>query len=76
MDVTNGIPALDAALVWGGSISVLGTVGTVAWRVVRTVTRFGSRAGQFLDDWYGEEERAAFTPGRASCWIRFAGRAG
>lgn len=53
-----GIPALDAALVWGGAISVLGGVGTVLWRVVRAALHLASRTGQFFDDWYGEEQRA------------------
>ncbi|WP_405759415.1 hypothetical protein OG234_13075 [Streptomyces sp. NBC_01420] len=53
-----GIPALDAALVWGGAISVIGAVTTVLWRALRASSHLASRAGQFLDDWYGEEERA------------------
>ncbi|MFJ4627211.1 hypothetical protein [Streptomyces sp. NPDC088847] len=71
MDVTTGIPALDAALVWGGAISVVGTLLTVVWRGVRTLSRFGSRAGQFLDDWYGEEERAG-VPARPGVMLRLA----
>ncbi|MFD7052122.1 hypothetical protein ACFWBS_28075 [Streptomyces mirabilis] len=57
MDVTTGVPALDAALVWGGALSLLIGIGTAIWRVVRAVSHVTSRTGQFLDDWYGEGER-------------------
>ncbi|XVV34929.1 hypothetical protein ACQPXT_13165 [Streptomyces sp. CA-100214] len=57
MDVSTGIAGLDAALVWGGALSVLATVVTVAWRAIRSVSRVVGRTGQFLDDWYGEEGR-------------------
>lgn len=57
MNVSTGIAGLDAALVWGGAVSVLATVVTVAWRAIRSVSRVVGRTGQFLDDWYGEEER-------------------
>ncbi|MGA5202830.1 hypothetical protein [Streptomyces variegatus] len=69
--MTTGIPALDAALVWGGAVSVLGTVGTVAWRVGRGVAHFASRAGQFFDDWYGEEGRPGVAP-RSGVMVRLA----
>ncbi|MDX3360584.1 MULTISPECIES: hypothetical protein [Streptomyces] len=71
MDATTGIPALDAALVWGGAISILGTVGTVVWRAVRMVTHVTTRAGQFLDDWYGEGPRAG-VPARPGVMLRLA----
>ncbi|MGW4821981.1 hypothetical protein ACWEP4_24085 [Streptomyces sp. NPDC004227] len=57
MDVSTGIPALDTALVWGGAISVLAGFVAVLWRVVRGASHLLGRTGQFLDDWYGEEER-------------------
>ncbi|MFD8509733.1 hypothetical protein ACFV27_01105 [Streptomyces antimycoticus] len=57
MDVTTGVPAFDAALVWGGVLSLLVGVGTAVWRVVRAVSHVTTRTGQFLDDWYGEEAR-------------------
>jgi hypothetical protein len=71
MDVTTGIPALDAALVWGGVISVLGTVGTVVWRAGRSVHRVVGRTGQFLDDWYGEDGRPG-VPARPGVMMRLA----
>jgi hypothetical protein len=71
MNVTTGIPALDAALVWGGAISVLGTVGTVVWRAVQSVSRVVGRTGQFLDDWYGEDARAG-VPERPGVMQRLA----
>lgn len=52
-----GIPALDTVLVWGGAVSVLATVGTVAWRVTRGGARLARRANDFMDDWTGEEAR-------------------
>ncbi len=69
--MTTGVPVLDAVLVWGGAVSVLGTVGTVVWRFLRTVSRLGSRAGQFLDDWYGEDGRAGVTA-RPGVMLRLA----
>ncbi|MGW2951477.1 hypothetical protein [Streptomyces eurythermus] len=57
MDVTTGVPALDATLVWGGAFSLLLAVGAALWRVVRGVSHVTTRASQFLDDWYGEGER-------------------
>lgn len=57
MSVTTGIPAVDTALVWGGVISVAGGVFTVLWRVIRATSRLAGQAGQFFDDWYGEEGR-------------------
>jgi hypothetical protein len=57
VDVTTGVPALDAALVWGGALSLLVGIGTAIWRVVRAVSHLTGRTGQFLDDWYGEGER-------------------
>ncbi|WP_309317365.1 hypothetical protein [Streptomyces salinarius] len=57
MDLTTGIPAVDTVLVWGGVISLLATVVTVLWRAVRALAHFAGRAGQFFDDWYGEEGR-------------------
>lgn len=52
-----GIPALDAALVWGGAATVLSAVGALLWRAVRGVVRLGRRVDQFMDDWAGEEGR-------------------
>lgn len=57
MDVTTGVPALDAVLVWGGAFTLLVGVGGTLWRIARGVTNLTSRAGQFLDDWYGEDSR-------------------
>ncbi|MER6976248.1 hypothetical protein ABT317_04155 [Streptomyces carpinensis] len=71
MDAT-GIPAVDTALVWGGAISVLGGVGTVAWRIVRASSHLGGRAAQFFDDWYGEEGRPGL-PARPGVMERVAG---
>ncbi|GGJ72872.1 hypothetical protein [Streptomyces brasiliensis] len=67
-----GIHALDTVLVWGGVISVLAGVGTVAWRAVRTALHLGGRAGQFFDDWYGEEGRPG-VPARPGVMERVAG---
>ncbi|WP_289975148.1 hypothetical protein [Streptomyces sp. SRF1] len=58
-----GIPALDAALVWGGAVSVLAGVGTVVWRGLRGALRLGRRVNEFMDDWAGEEARPG-VPGR------------
>ena len=52
-----GIPAVDAALVWGGALSLLAGLGTVAWRVIRGGVRLGHRVNQFIDDWQGEPAR-------------------
>ena len=71
MDVTTGIPGLDAALVWGGAISVLATVGTFVWRALRSVSRVVGRTGQFLDDWYGEPGRPG-VPERPGVMMRLA----
>jgi hypothetical protein len=62
MDVSTGVPALDAVLVWGGAITLLVGVGGTLWRVLRGVTHLTGRAGQFLDDWYGEGERPGVPP--------------
>lgn len=67
-----GVPALDAALVWGGAITAVGGVVTVVWRVVRAALRLGGRAGQFFDDWYGEEGRPG-VPARPGVMERMAG---
>lgn len=55
--MTTGVPALDAALVWGGALSLIIGVGTAVWRVVRAFSHITGRTGQFLDDWYGEGSR-------------------
>ena len=57
MSPETGIPALDTALVWGGAISALAAVGTIAWRGLRGVLHLGRRVNDFMDDWAGEEER-------------------
>ncbi|MFJ5890259.1 hypothetical protein [Streptomyces californicus] len=49
--------ALDAVLVWGGAVSVVATLGTVAWRAARGAIRLGRRVDHFMDDWMGEDER-------------------
>lgn len=67
-----GIPVLDTALVWGGAISVLVGVGTVAWRGIRGALRLSGRAGQFFDDWYGEEGRPG-VPARPGVMERVSG---
>lgn len=67
--MSTGVQAVDAALVWGGAISVLGGVVTVLWRVIRATSRLASRAGQFFDDWYGEEGRPG-VPARAGVMER------
>lgn len=72
MDVSTGVPALDTALVWGGAISVLAGVGTVAWRIVRAAMQLGSKAGQFFEDWYGEEGRPG-VPARPGVMERVGG---
>lgn len=56
MDAT-GIPALDTALVWGGALSVLTAVVTVAWKVLRGLLHLFRRVNQVIDDWAGQEER-------------------
>ncbi|MEU5834451.1 hypothetical protein ABZ820_12375 [Streptomyces diacarni] len=58
-----GIPALDAAMVWGGAITVLAGVGTVLWRAGRGALLLTRRVEHFMDDWAGEEERPG-VPGR------------
>ncbi|PSK58009.1 hypothetical protein B0E38_01854 [Streptomyces sp. 111WW2] len=75
MDVSTGVPALDAALVWGGAISVLAGIGTVAWRIIRASLQLSSKAGQFFDDWYGEEGRPG-VPARPGVMERMAGMEG
>ncbi|MEH0410996.1 hypothetical protein [Streptomyces scabiei] len=57
-----GIPALDAALVWGGALSLLVGLGTVCWRVVRGSVRLGRRVDEFIDDWSGEPSRPGVPP--------------
>lgn len=64
-----GIPALDAALTWGGAITVLASVGTVAWRGLRGTLRLARRVEEFMDDWAGEEERPG-VPGRLGVMAR------
>ncbi|MYR61126.1 hypothetical protein GTY54_34515 [Streptomyces sp. SID625] len=55
--MTTGVDAVDALLVWGGAVTlVVGVAGTL-WRVLRGVSHLTGRAGQFLDDWYGEGPR-------------------
>jgi hypothetical protein len=67
-----GIPALDVALVWGGALSVLIGVGTVAWRGIRGALALSGRAGQFFDDWYGEDGRPG-VPARPGVMERMSG---
>ncbi|MFF0092650.1 hypothetical protein ACFYSF_22190 [Streptomyces canus] len=57
MDVSTGVPAVDAVLVWGGALTLFVGVGGALWRVVRAVSQVTRRAGHFLDDWYGEGAR-------------------
>lgn len=71
MNVATGIPALDAALVWGGAITALAGIGTVAWRGVRGVLHLGRRVNEFMDDWAGEEARPG-VPARPRGWSRWA----
>lgn len=67
-----GIPALDTALVWGGAISVLTAVVTVAWRVIRAMAHLGRRVEEFMDDWSGEGARPG-VPARPGVMERVAG---
>ncbi|MFJ8143075.1 hypothetical protein [Streptomyces sp. NPDC096013] len=67
-----GIPALDTVLVWGGAITLLAGVGTITWRAVRSALHLGRRMDQFMDDWYGEQERPG-VPGRPGVMERVSG---
>ncbi|WP_439082045.1 hypothetical protein [Streptomyces sp. WL006] len=64
--------ALDAVLVWGGAVSVVATLGTVAWRAARGAIRLGRRVDHFMDDWTGEEERPG-VPARPGVIERVSG---
>lgn len=67
-----GVPSLDLVLVWGGAITILAGVGTIAWRVLRATLHLGRRVEQFMDDWSGEEERPG-VPGRPGVIERVSG---
>jgi hypothetical protein len=72
VEVTTGVPALDAALLWGGAISILVGGGAALWRLVRAGSHLFERATQFFDDWYGEEGRPG-VPRRPGIMERMGG---
>lgn len=67
-----GVPALDTVLVWGGALTLLVAAGTAAWRAIRAAARLGRRTNNFMDDWYGEEQRPGVT-GRPGVMERIGG---
>ncbi|MGY3199683.1 hypothetical protein [Streptomyces sp. TE5632] len=72
MDVSTGVPALDAALLWGGAVSIIVGGGAALWRAARAITHLLRRTSQFLDDWYGEAARPG-VPERPGMMERVAG---
>ncbi|MEU7093041.1 hypothetical protein [Kitasatospora aureofaciens] len=67
-----GIPALDAALVWGGAFTALAAAVALLWRVLRGTLRLTRAIGRVVDDWHGEEARPG-VPGRPGLMERVGG---
>ncbi|MFD7550686.1 hypothetical protein [Streptomyces sp. NPDC059816] len=51
---------METVRLWAGAAGAfagLSGLATLLWRPVQRIARMGRRFNQFMDDWYGEEER-------------------
>jgi hypothetical protein len=69
---STGVPAVDTLLVWGGVVSLVVTLGALAWRGIRSGVRIGRRMDEFIDDWRGEPSRPG-VPARPGVMERMEG---
>ena len=66
---STGVPLVDVAVIWSVAAVALAGLGTLVWRMVRTVRRVLDRMADLLDDWQGVSERPG-VPGRPGVMVR------